>query len=314
MILVRRYTRVRFSGPRSQPKLTEHNRTKNTTAVQQRLGTGKYDWANDKSRSRPPCRFEINNCTFSSSRILLASTGLLRIYPVSSSHFLLEHTAGSDTYNNTRATTSIEAAILSESDISLYLQSFEQHPNHKMAIRPVTRSPLLLITLSICLALPILAVSSHILSVYRDEHASNPWWLPIWHAHFDTRGLVAITVTSCIIFALDLVSIGLVIAGNKTGNKVSVSLVLIEYSMLTRLQSKNVKWIVVTLMLATTIAALVAIIMPAIANAAAPSKSDTVQTWTCRWRNAVGAPENFGALCHESVHIPFDHLSLHRLT
>ncbi|THY54230.1 hypothetical protein D6C99_03563 [Aureobasidium pullulans] len=152
-----------------------------------------------------------------------------------------------------------------------------------MAIRPVTRSPLLLIALSICLALPILAVSSHILSVYRDEHASNPWWLPIWHAHFDTRGLIAITVTSCIIFALDLVSIGLVIAGNKTGNK-----------------SKNVKWIVVASMLATTIAALVAIIMPAIVNAAAPSKSDTVQTWTCRWRNAVGAPENFGALCHES--------------
>lgn len=183
-----------------------------------------------------------------------------------------------------------------------------------MAIRPVTRSPLLLITLSICLALPILAVSSHILSVYRDEHASNPWWLPIWHAHFNTRGLIAITVTSCIIFALDLVFIGLVIAGNKTGNKVSVSLVLIEYSMLTRSQSKNVKWIVATSMLATTIAALVAIIMPAVANAAAPSKSDTVQTWTCRWRNAVGAPENFGALCHESVRIPFNHLSRHRLT
>lgn len=50
-----------------------------------------------------------------------------------------------------------------------------------------------------------------------------------------------------------------------------------------------------------TIAALVALIMPAVANGTAPSKSDTVQTWTCRWKGAVGAPENFGPLCRESV-------------
>lgn len=50
-----------------------------------------------------------------------------------------------------------------------------------------------------------------------------------------------------------------------------------------------------------TIAALIALIMPAVANAAAPSKSDTVQTWTCRWKGAVGAPDSFGPLCRESV-------------
>lgn len=60
-------------------------------------------------------------------------------------------------------------------------------------------------------------------------------------------------------------------------------------------------------MAAATIAALIALIILAVANAAAPSKSDTVQTWTCRWKGAVGAPESFGPLCRESVrlHLPF---------
>ncbi|KAG9840027.1 hypothetical protein KCU98_g9829, partial [Aureobasidium melanogenum] len=152
-----------------------------------------------------------------------------------------------------------------------------------MAIRPITRSPLLLLTISICLALPVLVVSIHILSIYRSEHASNPWWLPIWHAHFDTHGLIAIIASSSIVFAFDIISVGLVIAGNKTGGK-----------------SRMIKWTTVALMSAATIAALIALIIPAVANAAAPSKSDTIQTWTCRWKGAVGAPENFGPLCRES--------------
>ncbi|CAD0106377.1 unnamed protein product [Aureobasidium uvarum] len=90
-----------------------------------------------------------------------------------------------------------------------------------MALRPITRSPLLLLTLSVCLALPILAISTHILSIYRSEHATNPWWLPIWHAHFNTHGIIAVIITSCIIFAFDIVSIGLVVMGNKTDDKVS---------------------------------------------------------------------------------------------
>jgi hypothetical protein len=57
----------------------------------------------------------------------------------------------------------------------------------------------------------------------------------------------------------------------------------------------------VACMAAASVTALVAIIMPAVANATAPSKSDTIQTWTCRWKGAVGAPENFGPLCQESV-------------
>jgi hypothetical protein len=54
-------------------------------------------------------------------------------------------------------------------------------------------------------------------------------------------------------------------------------------------------------MAAASVTALVAIIMPAVANATAPSKSDTIQTWTCRWKGAVGAPESFEPLCRESV-------------
>jgi hypothetical protein len=62
-----------------------------------------------------------------------------------------------------------------------------------------------------------------------------------------------------------------------------------------------IKWTNVTFMATATVTALIAMIMPAVANATAPSKSDTIQTWTCRWKGAVGAPENFGPLCRESV-------------
>ncbi|KAG9695399.1 hypothetical protein KCU95_g4869, partial [Aureobasidium melanogenum] len=152
-----------------------------------------------------------------------------------------------------------------------------------MAVRPITRSPLLLLTLSICLALPVFAVSIHVSSIYRSEHASNPWWLPVWHAHFNAHGLLAVIVCSCIIFSFDIISAGLVITGNKTGGK-----------------SKMIRWVTVVFISMATIAALVALIMPVVANGTAPSKSDTVQTWTCRWKGAVGAPENFGPLCRES--------------
>jgi hypothetical protein len=62
-----------------------------------------------------------------------------------------------------------------------------------------------------------------------------------------------------------------------------------------------IKWTTVVCMVAASVTALIAITMPAVANATAPSKSDTIQTWTCRWKDAVGAPENFGPLCRESV-------------
>ncbi|KAI5209556.1 hypothetical protein E4T39_00889 [Aureobasidium subglaciale] len=153
-----------------------------------------------------------------------------------------------------------------------------------MHIRPITRSPLLLLTLSICLALPLLAISSHALSSYRIEHALNPWWLPIWHEHFDNRGIIAVIVTSSIVFALDIISVGLIVAGNKASDK-----------------SKTIKCIHVVIMLVATIATLIAIIMPAVTNAASPSKSDTIQTWTCRWKDVDGAPKNFEPLCHEST-------------
>jgi len=70
---------------------------------------------------------------------------------------------------------------------------------------------------------------------------------------------------------------------------------------LTALKHKVIKWTRVACMAVATVAALIAMIMPAVANAKAPSKSDTIQTWTCHWKGAVGAPQNFGPLCRESV-------------
>lgn len=171
-----------------------------------------------------------------------------------------------------------------------------------MAVRPITRSPLVLLTISICLALPILVISGHVLSIYRSEHASNPWWLPIWHAHFDTHALIAVIAGSSVVLASDIISIGLVIAGSKSGGEVgSYSLIYHGGSLTKKNQSKVIKWTTAILISAATVAALIALIMPAVANAAAPSKSDTIQTWTCRWKGAVGAPDNFGPLCQESV-------------
>jgi hypothetical protein len=97
-----------------------------------------------------------------------------------------------------------------------------------MTIRPITRSPLLLLILNICIAISSLAISTHILSIFREEHASNPWWLPIWHAHFNTHGLIATITTSCIVFAVDIVSMGLVVAGGKSGDKVCCFLLCVR--------------------------------------------------------------------------------------
>lgn len=90
---------------------------------------------------------------------------------------------------------------------------------------------LLLLTLSACLALPALAVSAYILHVYRTQHASNPWWLPVWRAHFDISGLLSVISASCLIFALDITSIGIIFGCKSTGLKVSflTLLVLCEY-------------------------------------------------------------------------------------
>jgi len=48
------------------------------------------------------------------------------------------------------------------------------------------------------------------------------------------------------------------------------------------------------------VAALVDVAFPAAVNNAAPG-TDSVQTWTCQWAGAEGAPGDFSSLCHESV-------------
>lgn len=48
------------------------------------------------------------------------------------------------------------------------------------------------------------------------------------------------------------------------------------------------------------VAALVEIAFPAAVNNAAPG-TDSMQTWTCQWASAENSPNEFSALCHESV-------------
>jgi len=48
---------------------------------------------------------------------------------------------------------------------------------------------LVTITLSTILSLIVIGCAGDVLRVYRAERGSEAWWLPIWPAHFDSRGV-----------------------------------------------------------------------------------------------------------------------------
>jgi hypothetical protein len=48
---------------------------------------------------------------------------------------------------------------------------------------------ILLVCLSITTATVIVGTAGNIYRTYLSQHASNPWWLPLWGAHFNTLSL-----------------------------------------------------------------------------------------------------------------------------
>jgi hypothetical protein len=59
------------------------------------------------------------------------------------------------------------------------------------------RTPTLALTgLSMCLCLAIIGTAGRSLHVYYNQHTTNPWLLPVWPNHFDTRELQMLIGTS----------------------------------------------------------------------------------------------------------------------
>lgn len=56
----------------------------------------------------------------------------------------------------------------------------------------------LVIVFSIC----ILGTAAHTLDVYNKQHASNPWWAPLWSQHFDTHGTKALIASAVVTLVL----------------------------------------------------------------------------------------------------------------
>lgn len=171
----------------------------------------------------------------------------------------------------------------------------------------------ILAVFSICLSAAIVGTASYVLQVYQNQQASNAWWLPLWSAHFDSRGLQAIIGCSATILVVDMLIIVTWFAIKNVRSGIWETL-LVYRGVPTRKKKK--KWlkiaddqdeqavlkdlaILILSGLASTVV-LIAVIFPAVINRAAPG-TDSMQTWTCRWAGVAGAPDNFSALCHESV-------------
>jgi hypothetical protein len=64
----------------------------------------------------------------------------------------------------------------------------------------------LLVVLSIATAATILGTAANLYRTYTTQQAAfNPWWLPLWGAHFDTKGVKANIGTAAGIVLLNLV-------------------------------------------------------------------------------------------------------------
>lgn len=149
--------------------------------------------------------------------------------------------------------------------------------------------------LSAALSVAILGTSAHTLHIYNTQQSTNPWWLYLWPQHFDvsgTKALVASATTSLVLCIVFLV-LGVV-------PKFSIS-------------NRHTLRALVSLGTAvpSALLALVTVIYAHIINNNAP-ELDTIQTWTCRYRNSQPvikqsadlpssmANSNFDSLCKES--------------
>jgi hypothetical protein len=64
----------------------------------------------------------------------------------------------------------------------------------------------ILVLFSTLTAVSIIGSAAHVYHTYKSQQANyNPWWLPIWAAHFDTSGLKTTIGTASGIALLDII-------------------------------------------------------------------------------------------------------------
>ncbi|KAJ9656769.1 hypothetical protein H2201_008421 [Coniosporium apollinis] len=149
-------------------------------------------------------------------------------------------------------------------------------------------------TISSILCTAALGVSAHSFHVYRTERETNPWWLPLWPAHFNVHGTTALIGTSASILLLNLFYLTL--------------------SFVPRFELAHRPTMAAVLGIAVSLPAglisLCTAIYVHVLNNNAPDV-DTIQTWTCRFSSSKPAITDlqvsdqmsnhlFGSLCEQS--------------
>lgn len=144
------------------------------------------------------------------------------------------------------------------------------------------------------LAIAITGTASHTLDVFTKQHATNPWWAPLWAQHFDSNGTKALIGSAVAVLVL--------------------SIVFLVFALVPRFNLANRPTFRAMLSLGTclpgALVSLITIIYAHILNNNSPHR-DTIQTWTCQYMKSgpleqdMPMPSNmgnrkFGSLCRES--------------
>lgn len=145
----------------------------------------------------------------------------------------------------------------------------------------------------VAMSIAILGTSAHTLDVFNKQQTSNPWWLPLWSQHFDVHGTKALIASATVTLVL-------------SGIFLVMSLV-----PQVNLANKHTLRALVALGSAgpSSLLTLVTVIYVHIINH--KSELDTIQTWTCKYKNSRPMPQNmtmasnmgngnFTSLCNES--------------
>ncbi|KAF2828087.1 hypothetical protein CC86DRAFT_204074 [Ophiobolus disseminans] len=148
--------------------------------------------------------------------------------------------------------------------------------------------------LVIVFSIAILGTSAHTLDVYKKQQSTNPWWMTMWPEHFDTQGTKALLASAVVTFVLS-----------------AVFLVLSLIPKLALRQKYTLRALIsLGTILPCFLLTLITVVWAHILNRNTPER-DTIQTWTCRYKNDRAVPQdmsvpdrlsnsNFKGLCQES--------------
>ncbi|KAF2642130.1 hypothetical protein P280DRAFT_468572 [Massarina eburnea CBS 473.64] len=164
----------------------------------------------------------------------------------------------------------------------------------KINPQPLHLAQTVLTGLVVAMGIAILGTAAHTLDVFNKQQSSNPWWLPLWPDHFDAHGTKALVASAVVT---------LVLSG-----------VFLVMSLIPKLNVASKPTLRALLALGSSapsaVLCLATIIYAHVLNNQAPD-FDTIQTWTCKYKNGhplqqdLAMPSNMGnanfaSLCHQS--------------